>query len=295
MATTFTNVATLSYNGTQILSNVAVGMIEGMLSVSKYAVNETYSDGDTMTYVVSIVNNSDTAVTGLTVTDDLGAYPFSTGTVQPLTYVAQSLQYYQNGVLQPDPAVSVTDGLVLSDIAVPAGGNTTLVYAAQVNAYAPLETGGTITNTVTVDSAAITAATAEESVAVTNEAQLSVIKSVTPIPVSENGELTYTFQLLNSGNTAVLDTENAAVTDTFDPVLNNISVTLDGTALTEGVDYTYDEATGVFTTANGVLAIPAATYTQDTSTGEWSMTPGSVTLAVTGKIIGMASPSDPKD
>ena len=295
MATTFTNVATLSYNGTQILSNVAVGMIEGMLSVSKYAVNETYSDGDTMTYVVSIVNNSDTAVTGLTVTDDLGAYPFSTGTVQPLTYVAQSLQYYQNGVLQPDPAVSVTDGLVLSDIAVPAGGNTTLVYAAQVNAYAPLETGGTITNTVTVDSAAITAATAEESVAVTNEAQLSVIKSVTPIPVSENGELTYTFQLLNSGNTAVLDTENAVITDTFDPVLTDISVTLDGTALVEGVDYTYDEATGVFATANGVIAIPAATYTQDTSTGEWSMTPGSVTLAVTGKIIGMASPSDPKD
>ena len=284
MATPFTNVATLSYNGRQVQSNIAVGMIEGMLSVTKYAVNETYGEGDTLTYVVSIVNNSDQAITGLTVSDDLGAYPFGTGTVQPLTYVTGSLQYYLNGVLQPDPAAATTDGLVLSGISVPANGNTTIVYSATVNSYAPLETGGAITNTVTVDSTAITAVTAQESVAVTNAAQLSLVKSVTPIPVAENGELTYTFQLLNSGNTAVLDTENATITDTFDPVLTGISVMLDGAALTEGVDYTYVESTGVFTTANGVLSIPAATYTQDPTTGEWSMTPGSVTLTVTGQI-----------
>jgi oligopeptide transport system substrate-binding protein len=48
--------------------------------------------------------------------------------------------------------------------------------------------------------------------------------------------------------------------------------------------YTYDEATGEFATANGVLSIPAATYTQDETTGEWRMTPGSVTLVVTGRI-----------
>lgn len=289
MATAFTNVATLSYNGEQVQSNIAVGMIEGMLSVTKYAVNESYSAGDTLTYVVSIVNNSSEAINGLTVTDDLGAYPFDTGTVQPLTYVENSLQYYQDGVLRPDPAVSTADGLVLSDISVPANGSATLVYSASVNAYAPLETGGSITNTVTVDGDAVSAVTAEESVAVANAPELSLVKSVTPIPVAENGELTYTFQLMNSGNTAVLETENAAVTDTFSPALTNISVTLDGTALTDGVDYTYDEATGVFTTGNGVIAIPAATYVQEAATGEWSMTPGSVTLIVTGKI-GSAAP-----
>ena len=259
MATTFTNVATLNYNGAQIRSNTAVGMIADSLSVTKYAVNETYGEGDTLTYIVSIVNNSDSALNGLTVSDDLGAYPFGTGTIQPLTYVQNSLQYYVNGVLQPDPPAVTTDGLSLSGITVPAGGSATIVYAAQVNEFAPLETGSAITNTVTVDSAATTAATAEESVAVTNAAQLSVVKSVTPIPVPENGELTYTFQLLNSGNTAVLETENAVISDTFAPALTNISVTLDGTALTEGVDYTYDQNTGAFETANGVLAIPAAT------------------------------------
>lgn len=284
MATSFTNVATLSYNGEQIRSNIAVGMIEEMLSVSKYAVNETYGEGDTLTYIVSIVNNTAATVNGLTVSDDLGAYAFGTGTVQPLTYVENSMQYYQGGVLQPDPAVQTTDGLVISDISIPANGSTTIVYAAEVNSFAPLETGASVTNTVTVDGAAISAVTAEESVAVTNAAELSVVKSVTPIPVAENGELTYTIQLLNSGNTAVLETENAAVTDTFSPALTDIAVTLDGAVLIAGVDYTYDEATGVFSTANGVISIPAATFTQDETTGEWSMTPGSATLTVTGRI-----------
>lgn len=284
MATTFTNTATLSYNGSQVRSNVAVGLIEGMLSVSKYAVNETYSAGDTLTYVVSIVNNSSAAVNGLTVTDDLGAYPFGTGTVQPLTYIDGSLQYYQNGVLQPDPAVSTTAGLALSDISVPANGNTTIVYSAAVNAYAPLETGGSITNTVTADSDTVGAASAEESVAVADAAQLSLVKSVTPIPVTEQGELTYTFQLMNSGNTAVLDTENAVITDTFSPALTGIRAALNGAALTLGVDYTYNAVTGVFETAEGILSVPAATFTQDPATGEWTVTPGSVTLTVTGTL-----------
>lgn len=284
MATTFTNVATLTYNGEQVQSNIAVGVIEGMLSVSKNAVAEEYSEGDVLTYVVSIVNNSDTAVTGLTVSDDLGEYRFCRRTLQPLTYVENSLQYYQNGVLQPDPAVDLTDGLVLSDITVPANGNVMLVYAARVNEFAPLDTDGAITNTVTVEGVCVTDVTAEETVEVSNAAQLSIIKSITPIPVAENGELTYTFQLLNNGNTAVVASENAVITDTFDPILRDITVTLDGVNLVEGVDYTYDENTGEFRTANGVIAIPAATFTQDETTGEWSRTPGSVTLTVTGTI-----------
>ena len=73
MATTFTNTATLSYNSGSVQSNVAVGAVEGVLSVSKATAAEEYQAGDTLTYAVSIINNSDTAVTGLTVTDDLGS------------------------------------------------------------------------------------------------------------------------------------------------------------------------------------------------------------------------------
>lgn len=284
MATTFTNTATLSYNGATVLSNVAVGAIEGVLSVAKNTAAQDYAVGETLTYVVSIVNNSDAAVTGLTVTDDLGGYIFNTGLVQPLTYVDGSVQYYSNGVLQTAPAVSTADGLAFSNITVPANGSVLLIYEATVNEFAPPETGGVIENTVTVTGTAISDITATESVPVNSGAVLAILKSISPIPVAENGTLTYTFQLQNTGNSAAQATDNVIVSDTFSPILTNISVALDGTALVSGTDYNYSETTGVFSTASGVITIPEATYTQDPTTGAWSTEPGTATLTVTGTV-----------
>ena len=284
MATTFTNTATLSYNGGSVQSNVAVGAVEGVLSVTKATAAETYRAGDTLTYAVSIINNSAAAITNLTVTDDLGSYIFNTGTVQPLSYVEDSALYFIDGVLQPAPAVSTTDGLVFSDITAPANGNSVLIYEAAVTEFAPLETGGVIENTVTVSSTGLCDVIATESVPAAVGAALSIIKSISPVPVAENGEVTYTFRLQNNGNTAVTAADNAVVSDTFSPVLSDISVTLDGTPLTEGVGYTYNQTTGLFQTANGVITIPAATFTQDADTGAWSVEPGTATLTVTGII-----------
>lgn len=284
MATTFTNQATLSYNGSTVQSNVAVGILEGVLTVSKYSLSDVYAAGDTLTYVISIVNNGDTAVSGLTVTDDLGAYIFNTGTVQPLSYVDGSVQYYRDGVLQPDPAVATTAGLAISGISIPDNGNAVIIYQAQVNEFAPLDTAGTIENTVLVTGTDVCNVSDTETVTALSEAMLSVVKSITPIPVSENGELSYTFQLQNSGNIAVAEADNAVISDTFDPALTDIRVTLNGTALAETTDYTYDEATGAFATTEGTLSIPAATFEQDADTGAWTMTPGSATLIVTGTV-----------
>lgn len=284
MATTFTNQATLTVNGTSVQSNIAVGLIEGILSVSKQSVTEEYGAGDTLTYVVSIVNDSDTSAEDLTVSDDLGAYDFCRGTRQPLDYVEGSVLYYRNGELQPDPAVSTDDGLTFTGITVPANGNVTIIYQATVNAFAPLEAGSEITNTVTVTGDDVCGVEAEETVTVDSEPLLSIVKSVAPIPVAENGELTYTFQLQNSGNTAISPEDNAVITDTFDPLLSDIRVALNGVALTAGTDYTYNETTGAFATVAGVISIPAAAFTQDPITGEWSMTPGSATLTVTGTV-----------
>lgn len=65
-----------------------------------------YGQNDRVTYVVSIVNSGNTAMTGLTVADDLGAYAFGTDTLVPLTYVADTVRYYSNGILQTTPAVT---------------------------------------------------------------------------------------------------------------------------------------------------------------------------------------------
>ena len=113
---------------------------------------------------------------------------------------------------------------------------------------------------------------------------LSISKSITPTQVVDNDRVTYTFVIQNSGNQAVVATDNAAITDTFNPILTALTVTYDGVAWTEGVQYNYNEATGLFITVPGQIIVPAATYVQNPVTGAYTATPGIATLVVTGTI-----------
>ena len=76
---------------------------------------------------------------------------------------------------------------------------------------------------------------------------------------------------------------NPVVTDTFDPRLSDLTVTLNGTALTAPTQYTYDAATGQFATVAGVITVPAATFTQNAA-GAYSVSPGTSTLTISGTI-----------
>ena len=279
----FTNQATLSYRNNVVTSNVVTGTILEVLSTTKNALVGSYASGDTVTYVISISNSGSTAMTGVNVTDDLGAYTFGATTLVPLTYVDGSLAYYINGVLQPTPTVVGAPALTVSNLTIPAGGNAILVYEATVNEFAPLAAGGEITNTATVTSGN-ELVTASETVTVRNAPLLSITKGLSPTTVSENGQLTYTFTLQNFGNTDAVATDNVVVSDTFDPALENITVVYNGDTLVANVDYTYDQATGLFTTVPGRITVPAATFVQDPVSGEWVISPGVSTLTVTGTI-----------
>jgi len=279
----FTNQATLSYNNTVTNSNIVTGEILPALSMTKTAVIDEYSPSGSVTYVLSIVNSGSTAFTGLTVTDNLGAYELTEGvTVYPLTYVGGTLTYYVNGVLQATPTIDDAVPLTVSGLSVPAGGNGILLYQATANGFAPLEAGGSIVNTVTLQSVGGEVETASATVLAEADAQLSIVKSLSPTTVPENGRVTYTFQILNTGNEAAVATDNVTVTDLFQPILNDITVTLNGAVLEEGSGYTYDEATGLFTTVPSVITVPAATYVL----GEdgYTVVPGSAVLTVTGTI-----------
>lgn len=276
---TFTNQATLSYNNITVSSNIVTGEITEVLSVAKTAISDAYSPGETLTYTVSLVNSGSTALTGVTITDDLGAYDYNGTTLVPLTYVDGSAQYFANGVLQPAPAASGSP-LVISGITVPADGDAVIIYQAAANEFAPAETGASITNTVTVSGTGTPAETASATVPAENEAILSISKSLSPCEVTENAQITYTFLIQNTGNTA----ENSAViNDTFDPVLRNIAVSVGG-ASAQSTDYTYDEVTGAFETASGAFSVPAATFTRDPVTGAYSVVPGTAEVTVTGTI-----------
>lgn len=283
--TTFCNQATLSYNGNTTNSNIVTGELVETLSATKTAVSDTYNVGDVVTYLVSIVNSGMRAFTNLTLTDNLGEYTVDSTTVTPLEYVDGSVKYYINGVLQDEPEVTAGPPLVIRGIDVPAEGNALVVYAARINDFAPLEPGGEIVNRATIDGCQLSCPiVVEETITVAEEAVLTISKAICPETVTENGEVTYTLVIQNSGNIPVVATDDAIVTDTFNPILNPISVTFNDASWTEGTNYTYNEATGAFATLPGQITVPAATYTQDETTGQITVTPGVAVIQITGTI-----------
>ena len=280
----FTNKATLTVGGVSIDSNTVSGTREGTTELTKTALLPTYGDGP-VTYVVSFVNNGTTDVTGLSLTDDLGAYAFGGQTLWPLEYIADSLMIYISGVEQPVVVPKALQPFEVTVPTVPAGGNLLMVYAASPTAYAPRGEGQTVTNTVTAASPDLSASMeAAADVAPAQNADLSLSKSVDPQELVEGEPVTYTIVALNSGAAAVAQTDGLVISDTLDPALAGLTVTLDGEPRAEGTGYTYDVSTGAFATVAGVVTVPAATFAQDPTTGVWSASPGAATLRITGTV-----------
>jgi uncharacterized repeat protein (TIGR01451 family) len=281
----FSNQATLTYNGNTTNSNIAYGEILEILSATKTAIEGSYTPGTLVTYAVTLRNTGNSTLTSLTLTDDLGAYEVGGNTVYPLTYANGSATLFIDGVLQPTPTVTPGPPLAVTGINLPATSDAVLVYQALANSFADPSVNGSIINTVTITGAGLTSpVSATETVNATVAPLLSISKSITPSQVVDNDRITYTFVIQNTGNEEVVATDNASITDTFDPILTALAVTFDGVAWSEGTQYTYDETTGLFTTLPGQITVPAATYTQDPVTGAYSVTPGTVTLTVSGTI-----------
>ena len=281
----FFNQATLTYNGVSTNSNIAVGEILDALTATKTAVEGTYAVGELVTYAVALRNTTGGVLADLTVSDDLGGYAFGGGTVYPLTYEDGSALLFIDGAVQPAPAVVAGPPAVFTGITIPANGDAVLVYQARANGFAPPVADGTIVNTVTVTGDGLSApVTATETVTADAAARLTISKSITPTQVVDNDRVTYTFVIQNFGNEAVVATDDAIVTDTFDPILTDLVVTFNGEGWVEGVQYTYDEATGQFASAAGQITVPAATFTQDPVTGAYTTVPGTATLVGVGTI-----------
>ena len=282
---TFTNQAALSYRNRVRYSNLTTGQIADALTVAKEALTGTYGPEEDVTYVVRLDNNGAAPIADLTLTDDLGGYAFDETTVYPLSYKAGSLHYYVNGAAQPAPAVTPGAPLVVSGITVPAGGNALIVYEAAVTEYASPAEDGSITNTVSASGGGLTApVTASATITAAAGPELAITKSLVPETVGADRQVTYTFTIENEGNAATSPEDEVTVTDTFDPALTNLTVTLDGAPLSQPGGYTYDEGTGAFATVPGAITVPAAAYTQYPATGVWSAEPGKAVLVVTGTI-----------
>ena len=283
---TFFNQATLSYDGNVVNSNTTEAELLSGLNITKTAITSSYSQGDSVVYAITVSNMGATPYNALTVNDDLGAYTLPGGTVAvPLTYVDGSLLYYLNGVLQATPTVTANGNLTIDNITIPANSTATFIYEATANELAPIAAGSTITNTATTNGGAgIGEISATATVTVDEAPRLTIAKAVCPAVLTDNDQLTYTLIVQNLGNTPIVATDNVIIRDTFNPILSDITVTLNGEPLAETTGYTYNETTGEFATVDGVITVPAATYIQDSVTGTVTTTPGVAVLTITGRV-----------
>ena len=283
---TFYNQATLNLNGRTLTSNQTEGEVLTRVTLTKTAISGDYGPADNIAYSITLVNTDATAKNNITLTDDLGIISLPDGSeVVPLSYTGGNVIYYQNGILQPTPTVTAGPPLVISGIDIPAGGNAVIIYEVEAHEYAPRGENAVINNRVTAEGEGLCdLLTDTATVPTRNEAILSIAKAICPETVSCGDEITYTFIIQNTGNTAVVATDNLTVTDLFNPPLTGISVALNGTPLAEGTGYTYDEASGEFATVGGAIPLPAATFVRDPITGIVNTTPGVAILTVTGTI-----------
>ncbi len=281
----FFNQATLMYNGQSRVSNIVTGFIALPVSAAKNANKTTYTPGEEITYTISIVNSKDTPISEVEIADNLGSYTTSSGSlVTPLEYVPDSLRYFLNGVLQSTPMISTSPTLTVMCLTIPALSNAIIQYTAKVNNSAPLGMGQSIVNNATVSGNGITTPIVASETVFANEMPiLEILKSLSPTIVPEGGNLSYTFVIQNFGPTPTDATTPVSVTDNFNPIILNPVVTLNGRTLIPNVDYSYNAATGAFTTLTPIT-VPAASYTQDPTTGIVTVSPGTATLIVNGNL-----------
>ncbi len=284
---TFFNQASLNFKGTQTNSNPVTGEYGcGIGASAKMVISEGYAQNSGITYIISLTNEGGAPLNDIVITDNLGEYAFNDASLFPLEYVEGSLKYFVNGVLTDGPTALAGPPLVISGIDLPQGANALIVYEARTTAYAPLALGSEITNTATVSTE-----TSFEPLVITATVpalptSIPVIaKTLYPDNIVDCGEnVNYTFTILNIGNTEIVATDDLILSDTFEPPIRNISVTYNGEEWSEGVNYNYNEVSGVFTTLPGQITVPAATYTQDPISGVYTMTPGVTIITVSGII-----------
>lgn len=283
---TIENFATVRYTSggveTTTVSNIAQIDLASSVTFDKRTIGTTYSEGDTVTYIMTVSNTSSTPLNTVSITDNLGTFAYQTGNLTPLTYVGPAILLVDGQDASANLTVDSSDPaqLVFTIPALAAGATANIIYTARVNEFAPLELDSAIVNeaTLTTDSDCADGS-ASATVTVAPAADVSIFKQMSPNPVVCGDTVTYTIRLYNYGN---IDAENVQLTDVFDPIPTNITVSRNGVLL-EGTAYTYVNGT-LTVPATPTDTIPAATFTRDAATGEVVVTPGTVEYVITGVI-----------
>lgn len=273
-----TNQATVTYQSgrdeKKASSNIAAATLEGPLTVSKNVLGNIYRQGAEITYLLTTMNNGTTTLDHITISDRLGT---EENQPAPLDYVGPAILYV-NGNIDNRLGVQVDHHQVIFTIpTLSPQANALIIYRAKPNAYAPLACHSTITNAASWQADTVNEMISDHvSVQVASEADVQVIKTMYPNPITAGSAVTYTFHLSNSGN---IPAQDIVLKDNFTPPLTDITVTFNHEIL-PSTGYTYED--GVLCIENR-LFVPAATYTREND-GIITTIPGTAIITVSGTI-----------
>ncbi len=291
MPTQIYNTASLTFEyGSQkgfVSSNVAVTTLKESLTISHSSLGDTYSQGSEIPFIVSIINNNTDKIKNVKIQSDLGTYSLGQGICEnsftPLSYTGPSMLYVGGVFLSNIEPKVYKEKLVFTVASIPPKSNALIIYKASINQFSPLSSGSKIVNTVTASSRSITSPlTSSNTITVRDEADIRIIKNMSPNPVLAGETITYNFSLYNYGNT---EARNVTLNDTFTPAPGNINVYLDSQEISS-TDFSYSSGTLTLPTYNSGISvsIPAANFIQDTITGSISIEPGMISITATGQI-----------
>lgn len=254
---TIANQATLLYNNVTTNSNTAVTRILSLydLTATKEALLDSYTPGQTITYITRIENTGSASLYNLTIVDDLaeGLIHYIDTSVEgylngtPIEITVQkatnTITFIVNSVVEPTDNV-----LIIFETTTPTTNPETLTNTQTVTAN-----GGSTTGSVITAKPNPTA-----TVTIANYVALEITKSVDKSSIYSGESLVYTFRIINRGNETAT---NVAFNDIFPAGYKIETITLHSPDSPDPI--IYDPATYVnFTTlAIPNLAIPIGTST----------------------------------
>ena len=269
MATIINNTASITYNygrsesGSAISNTATTNLIEEFsISGTKLSNNQTFRNGENITYQISVTNDGTSSLYNVTISDDLG------GTPSPMTFLDGSGTYSVNGITSFIIPTSVNPLIFVLPSPLAAGETAIITYVARVSSGLS-ETVETIVNTASISAnegsetgAVITVIPSPSNTIVRGDfADVTLTKNVSSAQITSGEEFSYTITLSNSGN---LDATGVIVTDTLPDGFNITSITSETNGVTTTYspsDYTVDPGTNTLTLPTGgllTLTVPAA-------------------------------------
>jgi len=193
-----------SSNNSATAADVVAGATQADLVVTNSAAPTSVAAGSNVTYTQSVMNNGPAAATTLT---------FSENTPPNTTF--QSITVPTGWTCGTQPAVGGTGTISCTATTLNSGSSSTFTLVLQVVSGTPSGTNITDTATATASNIvpSITSNTASATVLVANanSADVAIVKTGSPNPVTEGSPLTYTLTVTNNGPSSAT---TVTVTDT---------------------------------------------------------------------------------